>query len=228
MIFVDPSMFTGDIHIPNMDEACVQDFETFKLIAKWEKECLELVLGKCLFDQLMEQMEIKTEAETNRKYYALKDNAPQEWKWLTEGRTYKKDDDFVKHFSDLSLCGCGCNSGKCEHHVWDGFVTTTSTIVNGKVMSFKESFLAYYIYFMWSFNNQSRTTGIGEQQPESKNSVTVTNKMKRIDAYNYFYSKVQVCSKAGRTGLYGFINEHSDLYPDFQGTDLEPKNYFDV
>lgn len=228
MIFVNPSMFTGDIHIPNLEESCIKDYEIFKLISKWEIECLESVLGKCLFDQLMDQMEIKTNEETNSKYYGLKDDADQKWKWLVYGRTYSKTDESVSSFEDLSVCGCGCASGNCEFHVWEGFVTTIPTIINGEVKEFKESFLAYAVYYNWSFHNQSRTTGIGEQKPEAKNSASVPNVTKRIDSFNYFQLKVRQCSKGGKVSLYGFIREHFELYPDVIFTDFKPLNYWNV
>lgn len=226
MIFVNSSMFTGDIHIPNLEEKCIQDVEIYKLISKWERECLEFVLGKCLFDQLMAEIELKTSGTV--KHYGLKESADEKWKWLVEGRTYEKTDESISFFDDLSVCGCGCSSGKCKFHTWDGFVTKTPSIIKNELVEFQESFLAYYIYYMWSFHNETRTTGIGEQKPESKNSVTTFNKTKRVDAFNYFFAKVKMCSRGGRVSLYGFIKEHSELYPDFQGADFKPLNYWDV
>lgn len=227
MIFINTSMFTGDIHIPNLEESCIQDFEIFKLLAKWERECLEFVLGKCLFDQLMDQMEIKT-SDSAGKYYALKDDVEQKWKWLVNGRTYQKTDESVSNFEDLSVCGCGCSSGDCEFHDWEGFVTTTPTIVNGEEMEFKDSFIAYYVYFMWCFNNQSRTTGTGEQKPKSKNSEPETNHFKRVDAWNCFFAKVAACASNGRVGLNGFIREHSESFANANCAKIKPLNYWDV
>ena len=226
MIFVNPSMFTGDILIPNLDEKCIQDFEIFKLISKWELEYLEAVLGKCLLDQLLEQMEIKD--GDNGKYWRLKEDAENKWQWLVNGRTYEKTDESVIDFMDLSDFGCGCSSGKCKFHSWEGFVTTTKTIIKGEIVEFQESFLAHAIYYNWSYFNESRTTGIGEQKPLAKNSTSIYNPMRRIDAYNHFLSKVTQCSKGGRISLYGFIKEHSESFPDFSGANIKFINIWDV
>lgn len=228
MIWINTSMFTGDIHIPNLNETCIQDFEIYKLISKWERECLELVLGKCLAEELLEQIELKTDPETEEQSYGFKDDAEDKWKWLVNGRTYEASDEFVTRFMNLSEFGFGCASGGCKKHHWEGFVTTTPSIVNGKAESFQESFLAYYVYFMWSFNNQSRTTGIGEQKPQAKNSEAVNDKLKRVDAWNYFVAKVKLCSRGGRTSLDGFIREHSELFEDFQESHVKLSNYWDV
>ena len=58
MYFLNTSFFTGDIFIPNLEQNCVQNVEFYKLMSKWEKEGLELSLGKCLADELLSQFEI--------------------------------------------------------------------------------------------------------------------------------------------------------------------------
>ncbi|WP_234110136.1 hypothetical protein [Chryseobacterium sp. R2A-55] len=224
MYFVDPSFFTGDIHIPNMDENCLKDFTIFKLIAKWERECLELVLGKCLADELLSQFEIT--GEDGSKKYTLKTDSDPKWKLLIDGRKYSEDDESVSNFSDSPSCGCGCS--ECDHHFWEGLVYGTETLLKGEFVEFKESLIAYYIYYMWSFNNLSQTTGTGEQVPEDKNSSYTSNKLKRTSAFNYFWQKVRFCEHGGKVGLHQFLKEHSGLFPNFEEICFNNINIYDL
>lgn len=229
MIFINPNMFTGELYIPNLNEKCIKDYEILILFSKWEKEALELVLGICMMDALIQQIEVKESEEG--KHYGLKDDADDKWKWLVNGRTYEKTDESVSNFLDLSEFGCGCGCGNisgCPKHYWDGFVTETNLIVDEAETAYKQSFLADYVYFMWAFYNESKTTQSGEQKTVVKNSVSVTNKTKRVDAFNNFYAKVRMCNTGGRVGLHGFIKEHKDLYPDFMENNIKPLNYWDV
>lgn len=225
MYFLDQSFFTGDIHIPNLDETCVQNYTFFKLMSKWEKEALELSLGKCLSDDLLSQFEIT--GEEGMKEYTLKDGVDDKWEFLINGRNYSKDDEGVSSFSELGF-GCGCNSGNCLTHNWEGIVNENEIIVNGKLETFKESFLAYYVYFMWCFDNASRTTGTGEQVPDSKNSSGISNKAKRIAAWNYFYTLVRGCQSGGKTGLHIFLKEHSELFDTFEEICFQNQNIYGI
>lgn len=226
MYFVDPSCFTGDINIPNLEEKCIQDFEILKLIAKWERECLELVLGKCLADELLSQFEIT--GEGGAKKYTLKTDSDPKWKLLINGRKYKEDDEFVTGFTNSLPCGCGCSDSECEHHFWEGLTYETNTIVLGNEATFKESLIAYYIYYMWSFHSLSITTGTGEKDAESKNTTNVSNKIKRTSAFNYFWQKVRFCEIGGKVGLHMFLREHSGLFPNFEEICFKNINLYDV
>lgn len=217
MYFLDTSFFTGDIHIPNLEETCVTDMQFFKLIAKWERECLELVLGRCLTEELLNQFRIT--GEDGAKKYMLKSEADIKWKHLIEGRTYSQED--VSNYS-----GCICSD--CDTHTWSGFVTKTPVLLNGLEVEFKESFLAYYVYYMWTFDNASRTTGTGERLPEAKNSVSVSPKAKRIAAWNYFYSMVRGCSSTGAVGLYAYLNENAELFPTWAGANIQNQNIYGI
>lgn len=226
MYFVDPSMFTGDIHIPNLEEKCVQDLEVFKLFAKWERECLELVLGKCLADELLNQFEITGNA--GAKKYTLRTGSDPKWNWLISGRKYRNGDESVSEFADSMPCGCGCSGSECEHHFWEGLVYETKLLIAGNEVSFKESLIAYYVYYMWSFNNLSQTTGTGEQVPESKNSIYTSNKIKRTSAFNYFWTKVRHCEIGGKVGLHLFLKEHFGAYPNFEEVCFKNLNLYDL
>lgn len=226
MYFVDPSMFTGDIHIPNLEESCIQDIEIYKLVSKWEIEALELVLGKCLADDLVSQLEIT--GLDGEKKYTLSTEADPKWELLLNGRKYSEGDESVTSFADSLPCGCGCIDSNCEHHFWEGLVYKTKTILFGKEASFKESLLAYYIYYQWSFRNLSQTTGTAEQVPESKNSVYASNKIKRTSAFNYFWTKVRHCGSGGKVGLHLFLKEHSGLFPNFEEICFKNHNLYDI
>lgn len=219
-------MFTGDIHIPNLEEGCIQDLEFYKLIAKWEIECLELVLGKCLADELLSQYEIT--GDEGKKKYTLKTDSDPKWKLLIDGHKYSEGDEFVTEFSSSLPCGCGCSDSSCEKHFWEGLVTETKTILQGNEVAFKESLIAYYIYYQWSFNNLSKTTGTGEQVPESKNSVYASNKFKRTSAFNYFWTKVRHCESGGKVGLHLFLKEHSELFSNFEEICFKNHNLYDL
>lgn len=226
MYFLDLSFFTGDIHIPNLEESCVQNLEFYKLMSKWEKEALELVMGKCLSDELLEQFEI-VEGD-NGKEYKLKSDADPKWGYLVNGRKYSETDEDVDDFYDLSVSGCGCSSGNCTVHNWEGIVKRQTIILNGAEVTYKESFLAYYVYYMWCFDNASRTTGVGEQLPEAKNSTSVSNRSKRISAWNYFWTWTRGCQRGGQTGLHIFLKEHAGLFPTFEEICFQNQNIYGI
>lgn len=216
MYFVDPSMFTGDIFIPNLEEKCTQDIQIFKLISKWEKECLELILGKALAAELLDQFEIT--GEDGSKEFTLKSDAETKWTHLIEGRKYQEEDDLVTEFLDTSS----------SLHYWDGLITKTDTLRSGQVITYKESLIAYYIYFMWCLNNISQTTGTGEMIPKVKNSVSVSSKMKRTSAFNYFWTKVRCYDSAGNVGLHMFLKEHRSTFPSFEELPFKNMNIYDI
>ena len=226
MYFLDHSFFTGDIFIPNLEETCVKNVEFYKLMSKWEKEALELVLGKCLADELLEQIEI-VDGE-NGKEYKLKSDADPKWSYLVSGRKYSEKDEGVGEFYDLSASGCGCTSGVCTVHNWEGLVRSQTVIINGQTATYKESLLAYYVYYMWTFDNASKTTGVGEQLPEAKNSQTVSNRVKRISAFNYFWTWTRGCQRGGHTGLHIFIKEHAGLYESFEEICFDNPNFYGI
>ena len=227
MIFIDPSFFTGELHIPNLENSDVKDYEFFKLATEWELECLELAFGKCLAEELISQFEIT--GEDGSKKYQLKSGVDPKWSFLIDGRKYSKADSLVSHFSNLSVLGCGCNSSSnCNYHFWDGIVKKQDVIVEGKVLNYKTSFIADFVYYKWSFYNESVTTGTGEQSPESKNSSKASNKIKRTNAYNSFWAKVKSCESGGKVGLHLFLNEHAESFENFIEHDFCYHNIWDV
>lgn len=226
MYFLNNSFFTGDIFIPNLEETCTKNVEFYKLMSKWEKEALELSFGKCLSDELLDQFEI-VDGEGGKEY-RLKEDSDPKWDYLVNGRKYAETDELVSDFADLSGCGCGCYEGKCEYHNWEGIVRQQTIILGGGEVTYKESFLAYYVYYMWCFNNASKTTGVGEQLPQAANSIGVTNHAKRIVAWNYFYSWVRGCTKGGIIGLHRFIKEHSDSFENFEEICFKNQNIYGI
>ena len=227
MIFIDQSFFTGGLHIPNLENSSVKDYEFYKLATEWELECLELSLGKCLAEELISQFEIV--GEEGSKKYQLKTDADTKWKHLIEGRKYSKTDDLVNYFSNLSVLGCGINSNKdCEYHFWEGIVKESELLIEGSLKKFKTSFISDYVYYKWSFHSESTTTGTGERKVESKNSTIVSNKFKRTTAYNSFWEKVKSFEKGGKVGLHMFIKEHNESFENFIENDFNYQNIWDV
>lgn len=226
MYLLDFSFFTGNIHIPNLQENCFKDYSFYKLLSKWEKEGLELILGKNLSDELISQFEIT--GEEGSKKMQLKSNVDQKWKFLIDGRKYQKDDEFVSRYFQLSNYGCGCKVSNLPYHVWDGLIQKQTIIIDGKEATFKESLLAYYVYYRWTFDNASVTTGVGEQLLNAKNSSNVSNIHKRVSAFNYFFSLVRYCGDTGKVGLQLFLKEHAELFPSFVEIQFENQNIYGV
>ncbi|WP_390452258.1 hypothetical protein [Chryseobacterium sp. Alg-005] len=204
----------------------MKNYEIYKLISKWEIEALELVLGKCLADELLEQFEI-TGVEGSKEF-KLKDNADPKWKFLIEGRKYQESDSGVSDFYDLTSMGCGCRTSTCPHHKWEGIIKKVPLIIEGKEEHYKESLLAYYVYYMWTYDNASRTSVAGEQKIKVKNSFSVSNQTKRISAFNYFWSWVRACTYGGKVGLHVFLKEHSELFPSFEEIKFQNQNIYGI
>lgn len=113
---------------------------------------------------------------------------------------------------------------------WDGIVksidrripetTIKGETANGIVIS--KSYLAYFIYWMWALNEDTFTSGTGEKIANTKGGESISNTHKRVNAYNKFVSMVTDCNHHGRVGLYMFMKDFSDLFPQWQG---EPMYY---
>lgn len=226
-MFTDKTFYTGDIFIPNLEEKC-NNLYFFEWIEQWEEQCLRLTLGDCIYDELVSEMEFNEDMQK----YVLKDSADEKWDWLLNGHIYTKDDvsDQSLNFSPFNYynCGCGCVDLNCDSYHWEGIVklldrriketTINGQTANGIVIS--KSYLAYYVYWLWSLNEDTFTSGTGEQVANVKGGVRLSNEHKRINAYNKFVSWVIDCNSHGRVGLYRFIQDFSNLYPEWQGQPL--------
>ena len=225
---IDETFFTGDCFIPNLNESC--DSLMFReAIEHGKEQCLRMTLGDCLYNEMQENLEWN---ETLQEYVLI-DGADEKWDWLINGHSYTKDD-----ISDQSLlyspfdyinCGCGCLNQNCESFHWDGIIKMIDkripeTVINGQTVNgiqVKKSFVAYYIYWIWSLSSDSFTSSTGEQTANVKNASRISNSSKRIEAYNKFVSWVIDCNSHGKVGLYRFMQDFSNLYPEWDGKCLK-------
>lgn len=223
-MLITTDFFTGDIFIANLKESC-DKLSLFEWIYQWEKQCLRITLGDCLYDDLIEQLEWSEEQQK----YVLKDDADEKWGWLLYGHTYTKDDIESSPNFNYFNCGCGCNNNNCDTFHWDGIINIATTripntTINGEVANaivVKKSYIAYYIYWLFSLNEDSFTSSTGEQVAEVKGGARISNSHKRIDAHNKFVSWVIECNSHGKVGLYRFLQDFSNSFPEWSGKCLK-------
>lgn len=220
-MLTDKTFFTGDIFISNLTEKC-DNLHFYEWIEVWEEQCLRTVLGDCIYNDFVAQLEWNEDDEK----YQLVDGADDKWDWLLNGHTYTKDDISQSHlFNDFC---CGSFSDNCDTFYWDGLVKTIdrrikATEVNGQTANgiiINKSLISYYIYWLWALKKDSITSSTGEQIADVKNSQRVSNVHQRIDAYNKFVSMTTECSSSGGVGLYKFIQDFSNLFPEWCGKEL--------
>lgn len=212
-MFTRISQFTyGNYVIPNIKTETTNNNSALLIhIQKYEEEALRMVIGDCLYDELMENIEIG-----NDGFYKLKDNVDEKWGWLLNGRKY----DAVN-----TNCGCGCGGGNCGKRKWDGLVKTVANISDVAV---KESILAPYVFYQWSLNYRTLNTGVGEAKGVSDGTIPQPSANKRIDAWNEFVKNVSHGFAGSRVSLYCFLNDHKTEFPDFTGPCLNTITYWDI
>ncbi len=184
-------------------------------IDKWERECLRYILGDCIFNEIEENSEI------SEGVWKLKDNAPERLTKLLYGDSYEAS-------QTSSGCGCGCHNATCTHHYWNGLYTKVEIPYKGDVKKYKSSLVAYYIYFNWAHTNRSQTTGTGEQVNKVENSKTISNEVKRKNAWNHFVHSVQGCHKNGGVSLYDYLREKESDFPNHSKTCFSYLNLWDI
>lgn len=74
------------------------------------------------------------------------------------------------------------------------------------------SFLAAYVFYWWSRNETSFTSGVGEVQPKSANATAVSPVMKQTRAWNLF---VGLAKEARNMVAYGEDAARLPLFPEF-------------
>lgn len=238
MYFLDETFFTGDIFIPNFEEGGKINLHLYKLITQWERDCLEMTLGKNLTEELISNLELVDVPITNpvngratKKKYKLKDNAEEKWKYLMHGRAYNRNDVGVSNFMNIMSiqedCGCGSNNTQ-ETHYWEGIVKVHTTPINDQICIFKESYLAYYVYREWLFDTSTTTSGVGEVKLKAKNAEPVSNTRRQTNAHNLLWAKTHSYSPSGNVGLYLFMQEHREMFPNFNGTQFKNINIYNV
>lgn len=212
-MFTRLSQFTyGQYHIPNIQTVSNNNDTALLIhIQKYEEEALRMVIGDCLYREFISNLEIDENG-----FYTLKEDADEKWDWLLNGHTYE---------TESSVSGCGCQSGNCKTHVWNGIVRKVAKVEDKDVF---ESLLAPYVYFQWNMNYRTLSTGVGEAKGIANGTVLVSSREKRVDSWNDFIAGISIGFPNSRVSLYQFLNEHKDLFPDFQTVCLKPITYWDI
>ncbi|WP_027381868.1 hypothetical protein [Epilithonimonas caeni] len=200
MLFTDLTFFKNEpFKISNINEMGDVALEISRFIYDHEKQCLILVLGQELYNELQDCFD----TDNN-----LKDDAPEHLKALINGISYEVTvNDIIK---------------KKE---WKGIVQKDSFKFNGTDIELRSSFIADYIYYHYNYNYRTSTTGVGQVILTAANSFTVSGFPKRIDAYNSFQMKV-VGGIKNQTSLYEFLRDHKEDFPTWKPSHIEPKNKF--
>lgn len=215
--------FVGDIFIANLNESC-EGLEFYQWMELQEENCLRMTLGNCVTDELYTQLQWND----NTYEYELIDTAEDKWSWLLYGHTYT-DDDINTSSITYDNCGCGCNNMNCDTYKWEGIINIIERNIEPTKIGcetangfrIRQSYLFYYIFWVWSQGKDSISTSTGEKIIDVKNATSVSNSSRRINAHNKFVSWIIECDSNGRVGLYRFMQDFSDLFPQWQGTCLK-------
>lgn len=126
------------------------------------KEDINPLIDGCVHDLLESVLGTKKYLEFTENLTEegeLKPDASQEWINLINGCEYEYNE---------------------EKHYFKGLIF--------KRGAYKNSLLAYYVFYKWLKNNVSKTTGIGEVVISSKNAVNVGLTNKVVETWNKFWS----------------------------------------
>lgn len=214
-MFTRLSQFTyGNYQIANIDTTAINNNTALLIhIQKEEENALRMVMGECLYNDLMDNVE-----KDANGYYIVKEDADDKWKWLVNGHSYDAT-------SSSCNCGCGCDSGKCSKHVWRGLFYKVATVESVDVY---ESILAPYVFYQWSLNYRTLNTGVGEAKGIAQNTTQATASDKRVDAWNEFVQAISFGYPNSRVSLYQFLSEHRELFSDYQTVCLNTMTYWDI
>lgn len=176
-------------------------------IQKYETECLKLLLGGQLYEELMDNVELEN------GYWKLKLDADEKWGRLINGCSFEKtaDDICFGNNSDSTL-------------FWKGLVTKVAEIDSKEIL---ESLMAPYIFFYWSLHTRTMNLGTGEGRGESKSATQESSKNKRIDAWNEFVQWADYGFTQNEVSLSRFLKNHKG---DFNVVSpcLKTMTYYDL
>lgn len=212
-MFTRLSQFTyGNYVISNISETTTNQNSSLLIhIQKYEQEGLRMVIGDCLYDEFMDNIEVGEDG-----FYKLKNDVDEKWGWLLNGRNYD---------APANTCGCGCGGGKCGKRKWDGLVKKVATAQTKDVF---ESILAPYVFYQWSLNYRTLNTGTGESKGVADGTIPQSSANKRIDAWNEFVQKISFGFAGSRVSLYQFLADHKTEFPDFQSVCMNTITYWDI
>lgn len=149
MYLIDETYFIQNITVPtsNSLDVVANDNTLSQFIDRYARLLLQNALGNTLF------LELDAEIVNG----ILKEDAPQKFKDLVNGKTYT-------------------DNGKTK--IWKGLLFTEGT--------FKGSVLAHYVYYHWYLFQMSQMSGIGEVKGNSVNSTRVNETSKLVEVWNEF------------------------------------------
>ncbi len=206
-MFTRLSNFTYDyLEISNIGE--INDSIKLNLvifIQKYEKEALRLILGDCLYFELMDNLELGSVEADGCKYWVVKEDTNEKWDKLVNGTSYDVSE------IEQPISGCGCCSGNCDKHYWDGIVRSVATVqdADNNDVQVLESILAPYVYRAWAMSKRTLNMGFGEGKGDADTATQESTQFKRIDAWNDFVKDVAFGDMGGRVSLHQYLREHS-------------------
>jgi hypothetical protein len=207
-MFTRISNFTyGAYRIANIDTIGANNNIDLRIhIQKNENECLRLILGECLYRDLMTNVELDTEG-----YYKLKSGADPKYDWLLNGHEYEDPD-----------CTCDAN---CTNKYWQGLVREVAKI-EGKAIY--ETVMSSYVYFNWSLAYRTLNLGVGEGKGTAANTTEENTKHKRVDAWNKLVQDVAFGFQNANVSLFEFLDHFKDDYPTAERVCFKTMTYYDI
>jgi hypothetical protein len=201
----------GSYRIANIDSGCDANasIEMTIHLQKYEQEFLRMVLGECLYAELLENLETD-----GNGYYELIETAEEKWSWLVNGKSYT-----------ATLNNCGCSSTSCSTHKWDGLIRKVATVQSESIW---ETIMAPYIYFNWALNYRTLNLGVGEGSGTSNGATQENTSNKRVDAWNEIVTSVNYGYPNGRVSLNQFLQDHQTEFPTAQTVCPNLMTYYDI
>jgi hypothetical protein len=105
--------------------------------------------------------------------------------------------------------------------VWPEFDATPDAV------NYTSSLTAHYVYYYWSRNQATLTTGVGEADGQTENATRTDSMRKQVKAYNDMFCWIKE--------MYDFLNAKAVDYPEFvtykQGKCLpliKPINFYNI
>lgn len=199
-MFTRISNFTyGSLLIPNINEEVTNNNVALRVcIQKHEPNALALALGVSLFEDFMAQLELDGE------YWKVKADADAKWSRLLTGEVYDS--------------GCGPKK-------WGGIVTKVAEISGKEVF---ESILAPYVYYQWSLDSRTQSTGVGESKGVAEGTLPASSAHRRADAWNAFVQSVSHGYPGSRVSLHQYLRDHCSDFPSAELICLDTMTYYDV
>jgi hypothetical protein len=165
MPLIETSYFIGEINIPNAGTGGPVDALVNRFIKLHEPRFLQLALGQSLYSAFMTGLGKAADGSYEKVDKGVPaDDVAQKWKDLLNGKEYT-----------------GLDGRKYK---WNGFIPLQDSATAN------ESIIASYVYYYFMKNNATQTTGIGENQPNQENGVSVSPRFKMTSAWNKMHFEI--------------------------------------